>query len=163
MLVGHHLNHQSLKLMLTVLRRGTQASREEDAFSEIMKAGWLIGSACNLGRCTSLHAELWAVLLGLQTTWEKGYMRIILETDSAIVHLLLKSPDSTRLVHDVLVSKCMELLRRSLAVEVLKIHQEANFVADGVANWALTHGVDYYILHAPPVRPTRVSEEFPLR
>jgi ribonuclease HI len=52
---------------------------------------WIKGSAVNTGLCTSVKAELWAVVTGLELAWSMGLRRLILETDSAVlVALLLK-------------------------------------------------------------------------
>lgn len=51
-----------------------------------------------------------------------------------LVHRLLTSPDSTLLKHDVLLNKCVSLLKRDRVVEVKKIYREENFVSNGVSN-----------------------------
>lgn len=60
---------------------------------------WLMGSARNLGCCTSIQAEIWAALLGLDTAWENGYRKIILETDSLLVYRFLTRSGPTQMLH----------------------------------------------------------------
>lgn len=107
--------------------------------------------ARSLGFCTSLHVEHWAALLGLQLAWEQGFLKLKLETDSMLVYKMLTKLDPTQLVHDALDNKCISLLSRSWEVEITKIYGEANYVADDVANWALTPELGFYVLTTPPV------------
>lgn len=88
---------------------------------------WIVGGSRSLGYCTSLHAELWAVLLGLQLAWDHGFRSLILETDSQLVFGLLTRPKPFQLAHDALVSKCASFLSRDWEVTVSKIYREANF------------------------------------
>lgn len=46
---------------------------------------WLMGEARNIGLESSITSELLAIYFGLKLAWRKGYMKIILELDSAVV------------------------------------------------------------------------------
>ncbi|XP_027164808.1 uncharacterized protein LOC113764959 [Coffea eugenioides] len=43
---------------------------------------WLGGFSVGLGTASNILAELWAILRGLQLAWEKGYRKVIIESDS---------------------------------------------------------------------------------
>ena len=43
---------------------------------------WLLGFMYNIGACTPLEAELWAILEGLRVAWNAGYRNVLLEADS---------------------------------------------------------------------------------
>lgn len=100
---------------------------------------WVMGAARNLGCCTSQKAELWGVLLGLQTAWRYGCRKIILETDSAIVHDLLMNHNV--LESDNLPPECRRLLDLDWSVQVQKVYIEANYVAGGIATWVLSQEI----------------------
>jgi ribonuclease HI len=53
---------------------------------------WIVGFALNIGICTSVGAELWAITNGLKLAWSKGFRKIILESDSSLaVDLITKN------------------------------------------------------------------------
>jgi ribonuclease HI len=53
---------------------------------------WIVGFALNIGICTSVSAELWAITNGLKSAWSKGFQKIILESDSSLaVDLITKN------------------------------------------------------------------------
>lgn len=52
---------------------------------------WIGGFARNIGTCSSVTAELWAIYVGLQLTWEKGFRNVVLESNSKVVVRLLKA------------------------------------------------------------------------
>jgi len=57
---------------------------------------WIRGFAINIEVCTSVRAELWAVITGLELVWLLGFRKIILESDSlVVVGLLLKQSVKT--------------------------------------------------------------------
>lgn len=65
---------------------------------------------------------------------------MILETDSLSVMQLLTGGNEQDSGHyNVLIGKCKDFLQRNWSVEVTRVHREANFAVDGIANWAL-HG-----------------------
>lgn len=43
---------------------------------------WIGGFARNIGICSSVTAELWAIYIGLQLVWAKGFRKVLLESDS---------------------------------------------------------------------------------
>ena len=52
---------------------------------------WIRGFAINTGICTSVRAESWVVITGLEQAWFFGFRKIILESDFlGVVGLLLK-------------------------------------------------------------------------
>jgi ribonuclease HI len=37
---------------------------------------WIVGFALNIGICTSVSAELWAITNGLKLAWSKGFEKL---------------------------------------------------------------------------------------
>lgn len=87
--------------------------------------------------------------LGLHLAWEQGYISVILEIDSLLVRNFLTSAESPGLEHGILLNRCRSFLEQDWAEEVRKIYREANFVAEGVANWVLHQELGYHLLLAP--------------
>lgn len=112
---------------------------------------WLIGAAQNLGICSAYQAKLRVALVGLRLAWKQGFRRVIMETDSSTVHLLLTGSNLAASEVNVLVSECKTLLNMAWTVEVKRVYREANYIADGVANWALTQCIGHHLLTDPPM------------
>lgn len=106
---------------------------------------WRKGTARNMGICSSIHAELWSALLGLELAWAEGHKKIVLET----VAMLLNRNRANERLSNIIVSKCLELLSRELEVVVAHIYREANMVADVVSNWVLNQVIGYHLLTDP--------------
>lgn len=92
---------------------------------------WLLGKARNLGKCSSILAELWAIYIGLHLAWECGFMNI-LESDPLLLAQALSNHTPLNDTDSILLERCKELLRRDWMVQVSHIFSEANHVADGV-------------------------------
>lgn len=43
---------------------------------------FLFASSQRLGSCSALHAELWGILTGLRLLVERGYSKVVIDTDS---------------------------------------------------------------------------------
>ncbi|MCI34447.1 ribonuclease H protein, partial [Trifolium medium] len=66
---------------------------------------WLGGFARKLGSCSTLMAELWGILSALQLATEKGYRKVILESDSTVaVDLIVKGCPDNRLCASIISS-----------------------------------------------------------
>ncbi|KAF7844298.1 Non-LTR retroelement reverse transcriptase [Senna tora] len=52
-------------------------------FRDAMRS-WLWGMARNIGSCSSLEAEIWGILSGMELAWEKGFRKVIVEADSKV-------------------------------------------------------------------------------
>ncbi|RYR17285.1 hypothetical protein Ahy_B03g062048 isoform A [Arachis hypogaea] len=91
------------------------------------------GFACNLGNCSIMHVELWAVIHGLNIATTNGYHNLVVESDSAAAINFINHGCSP-------VHPCAPLVQdiRILANRVQKITwihslREANPVADLLA------------------------------
>ena len=98
---------------------------------------WIGGFARNIGICSSVTAELWAVHDGLQLTWNTGIRRVVLESDSKVVVKLIKNGSGGVDTHYNLIMQIKAMLGREWDVEILHVHREANYVADWLTNFGL--------------------------
>ncbi|RYR58930.1 hypothetical protein Ahy_A05g024789 [Arachis hypogaea] len=61
---------------------GSWFSHKQDVFRD-SKGRFLKGFSCNLGNCSIMHAELWAVIHGLNIATTNGYHNLVVKSDSA--------------------------------------------------------------------------------
>uniref|UniRef100_A0A6N2MZS1 RNase H type-1 domain-containing protein n=1 Tax=Salix viminalis TaxID=40686 RepID=A0A6N2MZS1_SALVM len=57
---------------------------------------WIGGFARNIGICSSVTAELWAIYEGLKLTWDKGFRKVYLESDSRVVIALFNGESGSK-------------------------------------------------------------------
>lgn len=93
---------------------------------------WLCGFMGSLGECTSLEAELRAILAGLQMAWSKSIPRIQIESDSQLAINLICGDDDDHplaaIIHD-----CQSLMTRDWNCSIRHTLREGNSCADFLA------------------------------
>nr|BAE79385.1 unnamed protein product [Ipomoea batatas] len=111
---------------------------------------WVAGYICNIGTANSFLAELWGLREGLLLAKNRGFTKLIAETDSeAVVQVLRKdgpvTPDASILVKD-----CKLLLDHFQEIKVTHILREGNQCADFLANLGQSSSWGTTILERPP-------------
>ncbi|PKI41804.1 hypothetical protein CRG98_037804 [Punica granatum] len=111
---------------------------------------WIEGFAHNVGFATSVIAELWGALIGLQYAWDLGLWRIVLEVDSEVVKLMITRPSPTAASTKLLVEDIRELLIRDWQVQICHPYREDNACADWMGRLVtrLSPGSHFYA-HPP--------------
>ncbi|OIW11655.1 hypothetical protein TanjilG_24349 [Lupinus angustifolius] len=104
---------------------------------------WLYGFAISLDRGTSSAIELSAISIALDIAWDRGFRRLILETDSLTVADVVNNKDGA-CSHRSHEKKLVENIRdkkkkRKWDVRIVHSKREGNKVADWLAN--LSHGL----------------------
>ncbi|XP_020537429.1 uncharacterized protein LOC105640619 isoform X2 [Jatropha curcas] len=112
---------------------------------------WVIGYTLNLGSYSCLGAELWAVYHGLMLAWDRGFKKVLVESQSLeSLEYLKRVPDELD-PNRALATCCMNLIKRDWDCQFLHIHREAN----GCANWLATnfqdHPLGLTVFYKPPV------------
>ncbi|KAL4368559.1 hypothetical protein GQ457_05G007400 [Hibiscus cannabinus] len=111
---------------------------------------WRYGFSRNIGRCSVVLAELWAILEAIRRAWEKGYRFVVLESDCAdAVRMILGN--SEVFVGHSLVAAIQSFIRRDWQLSISWISRDCNVCADRLV--ALGRGqtatvMDYAI---PPI------------
>ena len=90
-----------------------------------MTGEWLGGFQANLGRGSSIQAELWSLWLELNLAHGMGLPHIIMETDSEKVTNLVCS-DSSLSPHQNNLSEIKKLMGQNWNCIVSRIYREAN-------------------------------------
>jgi ribonuclease HI len=114
---------------------------------------WIRGFAINAGICTSVRAELWTVITGLELAWSLGFRKIILESNSLVVVGLLLKQSVKADANFALVNRAREALSRDWVVQVQHSYREANAAADWLANFGLSRHLLFKedsIINDPP-------------
>ncbi|KAL4355056.1 hypothetical protein GQ457_06G032600 [Hibiscus cannabinus] len=109
---------------------------------------WILRFSKCIGVCSIIDAELWGVLVGLESAWSRGFRRIVVETDSLDVLRLLRSDNHNQQRPSLLMH-----LNRLRHVNVQHIVREGNQVADSLAKATSSNGfhVVCYDLSPPMV------------
>ncbi|KAL4335710.1 hypothetical protein GQ457_07G012060 [Hibiscus cannabinus] len=90
---------------------------------------WIYGFSRNIGRCSVVLAELWAILEALRRAWEKGYRFVVLESDCAdAVQMILGN--SEVFVGHSLVAVIQSFIRRDWQLSISWIPRDCNKCAD---------------------------------
>lgn len=109
---------------------------------------WLAGYMANLGQCDSLTTETWAIILGLELAWDKGHRRIILETNSLILHNMIKENIQRKRVVPML-HHITEILSRDWVMKIKHCYREANCCSDRLANMGASMELGIHWLDSP--------------
>ena len=104
-----------------------------------------------MGVCSSVRAELWAVLRGLTLAREKGYKKLVVRVDSIIMVGILKGNMTCYVRHYAVVRQCRRLLELpNWEVMVTHDFREANQVADVMANLGNGLNCEFMFFIEPP-------------
>ena len=112
---------------------------------------WIRGFALSIGLCSSVKAELIALLRGLKLAKDEGITKLLVHTDSQVIIRKLNMLHSKNSTYRYLVSQCQEFLN-SPDWEVVVEHcfREANQAADFLANLGITQSSASVVLGTPP-------------
>ncbi|XVF33779.1 hypothetical protein REPUB_Repub18cG0000300 [Reevesia pubescens] len=111
---------------------------------------WSLGFTNRLGIANILTAELWAIYQGLSLSWDKGYRKVELETDSMVAVQKIKANGNNGDPNVNLIHSIKYLLQRDWLCSIKHTHREANYSAD----WMATHfdhlSLGLHIFDSPP-------------
>jgi len=112
---------------------------------------WQWGFAMNMGFCSSIKAELMAVLKGLQVAKDRGVQKLWIKSDSRVHVGMLLGDYKANPEHGVLIKHCKDLLRdSSWETEITHCFREANKVADKLANLGVNLDGAFMLFVRPP-------------
>lgn len=111
---------------------------------------WCGGFALNIGRCSAPLAELWGVYYGLYLAWDRKVSRLMVEVDSEMVVGFLKTGINDTHPLSFLVRLCHGFISRDWIVRIDHVYREANFLADGLAEFAFSLPLGFHLLHSVP-------------
>ncbi|CAL1384434.1 unnamed protein product [Linum trigynum] len=118
---------------------------------------WLGGFCSKMSNGTTIMAELWGILQGLQLAWRKGIRFLILESDSQLALDLIKN--RTDAAHPHSTGLIRRLLGQDWVVQLAHTYREGNRVADWLSKHSLIYPFDTYELDEPPRDLKKILQE----
>jgi ribonuclease HI len=114
--------------------------------------GWLAGFAFHIGGITtSLRAELWGILKGLELAKERGFRNVCLEVDSQSACQLISGFSNETSVWNQPLLEAIRRLAFSFAdFSVQHVYREAKRCADWLANHAYSLPIGCHVYHQAP-------------
>ncbi|KAF7803041.1 hypothetical protein G2W53_042152 [Senna tora] len=112
---------------------------------------WIFGFSKRLGRGNALHAEIWGILQGLKIAWEKGYKKVIIESDSSLaIQLALGTNDQPHYIGQI-IKDIHTLVNKDWTVKFSIVKRDFNTVADKLASWAQRDMFGLRLYNNPPL------------
>ncbi|KAL4321538.1 hypothetical protein AHAS_Ahas14G0120500 [Arachis hypogaea] len=91
---------------------------------------------------------MWGIFYGLQTAWDLGIRKIIVETDALEVCQQITKGESHN-QYNSLLRKVQDQLAKPWEVRVLHIHRKGNTCADWMAKHSLNKSFGYSFIDKP--------------
>lgn len=91
------------------------------------------GFSLNVGSANSLSAELFGIREGLNLAWEKGFRKVVIESDSEAAISLVKMGDVKSHPLGGLIQDCKVLIGRFWDCQISHTFREGNTSADFLA------------------------------
>ena len=112
---------------------------------------WICGFGEAMGICSSMKAEIKAVLRGLKLAFQMNIDQLWVQVDSATLAGLLKGDIMVPAEHQPLLHQCHDLLQQDgWRVIISHCYREANKVADALANIGCNLSSTLAIFDRPP-------------
>ncbi|KAK3219521.1 hypothetical protein Dsin_013491 [Dipteronia sinensis] len=120
---------------------------------------WLSGFALNKGTDSVNEAEVWGIFEGLKLVWKEGHKKVVVESDSQNVVLLLTKTSSINHPLLSIIQACKDMIACDWSCHILHAYRETNRVDDGLA--CLGHSLDLgiTIFKGPPSQIIGVLED----
>ncbi|XP_028785601.1 uncharacterized protein LOC114741465 [Neltuma alba] len=104
----------------------------------------------NIGRGSSLHAELWEIIWALKRAWDMQWRRVIIETDCWEAVELLSTGWAEDHSEGHLVTEIRSWLDKEWQVSLDRYHRDANGATDALAKEALNIEIGAVFFSSPP-------------
>ncbi|KAJ0089466.1 hypothetical protein Patl1_13454 [Pistacia atlantica] len=111
---------------------------------------WIYGYTRNIGRCSALIAEAWAILDRLELAWKLGFKRIELESDSLTLVNSLSFHESQDSLEKQVIKRIKRWLREDWEIHIHHVYLEGNKCADFLANLSFSFDPELYVLESAP-------------
>lgn len=133
---------------------GSRSPRDSKAACEGIgrthTGGFCFAFTCNLGDCSVLMAELWAILYGVRFVWARGYRNIIMKSDSQLALGLLLNGCPPRHPAYAIVHEIKQIVGHANTICYGHTLREANQVADCLAKFGHTLDVRCCVFETMP-------------
>lgn len=137
---------QLLRSVLLLVKIGDPGELSAGGLARDHKGLWQFGFVRKLGWGSILKAEIWAIFMGLQCAWDRGYRSVIIESDSLLAVTKIPGEVHRQDPFYTLITKCQQLLRLNWNCNLTHIFREANYCADFLASLAMSFDFSITIL-----------------
>ncbi|KAK8512446.1 hypothetical protein V6N12_075025 [Hibiscus sabdariffa] len=110
---------------------------------------WVVSFTRPVGRCSVLVAELWALHDMLHCAWDRGFPKVLIESDCLEVIRILQQT-SPSLSSTSLVASILRLTEYGWELVIRHVPREGNALADRLSKWGRIHSPETVILVHPP-------------
>ncbi|KAK8579321.1 hypothetical protein V6N12_069647 [Hibiscus sabdariffa] len=111
---------------------------------------WVVGFTRPVGRCSVLVAELWALHDMLHCAWDRGFHKVLIESDCLEVIRILQQT-SPSLSSTGLVASILRLTEYDWELVIRHVPRKGNALADRLSKWGRIHSPETVILVHPPL------------
>ncbi|KAF7843717.1 pentatricopeptide repeat-containing protein [Senna tora] len=94
--------------------------------------------------------EIWGMYFGLVTAWEKGYKKIIVESDNCFMLRLFQTEEEVWHPLRRLILRIRELTKLDWQIKMVHIFRDGNRLADRLANYAFELPLGLNLFNSPP-------------
>ena len=119
---------------------------------------WMEGFCGRIGQASPLKAELWGIRKGLQLAKERGWKKIITETDSQQPKELIETRDIENHSDRVIVEDCRSF-EREMKADIIHTLREGNRVADMMTKKGINQGEKSIRVMVPPVEVVEILRD----
>ena len=114
------------------------------------RGDWIKGFAANFGVCSSMKAELLALLQGLQLARNLGISRLEVHMDSKVVVDTLTGTTKSNQLYYFTLKHCKALLHdSSWSIKLHHCYRESNRAADRLANLGVEQSTPFVLFETP--------------
>lgn len=134
--------------------KGTRGLPEVGEYSIITWArhAWVLGFAAHFGSCSSVKAELLALLKGLRLAKSSNFPKLIINMDSQVVVSKIMSPLRQGEAYFNIIRECQHLMQDpSWTVKLSHCYRESNKAADAMANLGVTQSMQLVEYSSSPL------------
>lgn len=111
---------------------------------------FLAGYSVKLGNCSILKAELWGMLHGIKIAKDRGYNKVLLESDSEVAIGLLNKGCRPHHPCSPLVHEILQVVGQDQNFHWRHVYREANSTADSFAKNGISMLTDFRLFESPP-------------
>ncbi|XP_048136012.1 uncharacterized protein LOC115742731 isoform X4 [Rhodamnia argentea] len=143
-----------VKLNTSGISRGNASSAGAGGTVHTSSGTWVLGYSLDLGKWSSLAADLWAVFQGLKLVWDRGYRQVLVVSDSSAALKCLKTAPRASDPNIDLIQGCRDLVSRDWDCTLDHISREKN----AAAAWLADHRSEEVltVLDDPPQELARI-------
>ncbi|KAL3748586.1 hypothetical protein ACJRO7_009770 [Eucalyptus globulus] len=139
-----------VKLNTSGITRGSTGSAGVGGTVHTSSGKWVLGYSFQLGKWSSLAADLWAIFQGLNLVWDRNYRKVLVLSDSYPALNSLKTAPQASDPNKDLIQCCRELILRNWECNVSHISREKNAAAAWLADHSQLYPMGLTKLDEPP-------------